>query len=173
MSGKTHMAPRVGERWGALKKAIFQTTLSHGLNMMDVFVPLYRFRSGKPTGPLMLCATALRHPAVRCTLLFMQQLRRRKRPVSLACPDPHSRFFRWAARQAVLKAGGTGLRQFKSTFAPDWEPRYAAAPSPLALVIGLADITREVHQPNAIYKTKPQEFHNFDEYYELVSKQAS
>ena len=90
-----------------------------------------------------------------------------------ACPDPHSRFFRWAARQAVLKAGGTGLRQFKTTFAPDWEPRYAAAPSPLALVIGLADITREVHQPNAIHKTKPQEFHNFDEYYELVSKQAS
>ena len=90
-----------------------------------------------------------------------------------ACPDPHSRFFRWAARQAVVKAGGTGLRQFKSSFAPYWEPRYAGAPSPLALIIGLADITREVHHPNPLIKTIPQEIHNFDEYYELASKQAS
>ena len=90
-----------------------------------------------------------------------------------ACPDPRSRFFRWAARQAIRKAGGTGLRQFKSTFAPDWEPRYAAAPSRLALVIGLADITREVHHPDVIHKTNPHEIHNCDEYYELVSKQAS
>jgi|TARA_B110000908_G_scaffold135477_1_gene160282 phosphatidylglycerol lysyltransferase len=90
-----------------------------------------------------------------------------------ACPDPHSHFFRWAARQAVVKAGGTGLRQFKSNFAPNWEPRYAAAPTPLALVIGLADITREVHHPGPIHKTNPRKIHNFDEYYELVSKQAS
>lgn len=35
-----------------------------------------------------------------------------------ACPYPSSRFFRWATRRAVRKAGGAGLRQFKSTFAP-------------------------------------------------------
>ena len=90
-----------------------------------------------------------------------------------ACPDPQSPFFRWAARQAVVKAGGTGLRQFKSTFDPKWEPRYAAAPSPCALVIGLADITREVHDPAPISHTKSQKIHNFDEYYELASRQAS
>ena len=90
-----------------------------------------------------------------------------------ACPDPRSRFFQWAARQAIQKAGGTGLRQFKSTFAPDWEQRYAAAPSRLALVIGLADITREVHHSDVIHQTNPHEIHNCDEYYELASKQAS
>jgi phosphatidylglycerol lysyltransferase len=90
-----------------------------------------------------------------------------------ACPDPNSRFFRWAARQAVVKAGGTGLRQFKSSFAPQWEPRYAAAQSWLALVIGLADITREVHHPNPLTRSNQHEIHNLDEYYELASKQAS
>ena len=90
-----------------------------------------------------------------------------------ACPDPASRFFRWAARQAVVKAGGTGLRQFKSTFAPKWEPRYAAAPTPWGLVTGLADITREVHDPDPIPASKPQKIHNFDEYYELASRRVS
>lgn len=90
-----------------------------------------------------------------------------------ACPDPSSAFFRWAARHAVIKAGGTGLRQFKSTFAPKWEARYAAAPSRLALLIGLADITREVHHPDPITPSQSHEIHNCDEYYELPSKQAS
>lgn len=90
-----------------------------------------------------------------------------------ACPNPQNRFFSWAARQAVVKAGGTGLRQFKSTFAPNWERRYAAAPSHFALIIGLADIAREVHHPNSVYKTNPNRIHNFNEYYELASKQAS
>jgi phosphatidylglycerol lysyltransferase len=89
------------------------------------------------------------------------------------CPDPSSRFFRWSARRAVSKAGGTGLRQFKSTFAPKWEPRYAAAQTPLSMAIGLADITREVHNPNKITPAEPRKIHNFDEYYELASKQAS
>ena len=52
-----------------------------------------------------------------------------------ACPYTSSRFFRWSARRAVSKAGGTGLRQFKSTFAPKWKPRYAAAQTPLSMVI--------------------------------------
>jgi phosphatidylglycerol lysyltransferase len=90
-----------------------------------------------------------------------------------ACPDPESRFFRWAARQAVVKAGGTGLRQFKSTFGPTWEPRYAAAPSPWALVTALADITREIHDPDPVQAPISQKIHNFDEYYELASRRAS
>ena len=90
-----------------------------------------------------------------------------------ACHNPSSRFFRWSARRAVSKAGGTGLRQFKSTFAPKWEPRYAAAQTPLFMAIGLADITRAVHNPNTITPAEPRKIHNFDEYYELASKQAS
>lgn len=90
-----------------------------------------------------------------------------------ACPDPHSKFYRWAARQAVVKAGGTGLRQFKSTFAPKWEPRYAGATTPHAMLIGLADITREVHHPDPILAQNTRKIHNFDEYYELASSRAS
>jgi phosphatidylglycerol lysyltransferase len=69
---------------------------------------------------------------------------------TLACPDPRSLFFRWSARRTVSKAGGAGLRQFKSTFTPKWEPRYAAAQTALSMAIGLADITREVHNLNKV-----------------------
>jgi phosphatidylglycerol lysyltransferase len=89
-----------------------------------------------------------------------------------ACPDPGSAFFRWAARVAIIKAGGTGLRQFKSAFSPRWSARYAAAPTPFALAIGLADIAREVHTPPPIVPTAPKitrEIHNNDENYVLAS----
>jgi phosphatidylglycerol lysyltransferase len=62
----------------------------------------------------------------------------------------HAAFFRWSARRTVSKAGGAGLRQFKSTFTPKWEPRYAAAQTALSMAIGLADITREVHNLNKV-----------------------
>jgi phosphatidylglycerol lysyltransferase len=62
----------------------------------------------------------------------------------------HVAFFRWSARRTVSKAGGAGLRQFKSTFTPKWEPRYAAAQTASYMAIGLADITREVHNLNKV-----------------------
>ena len=90
-----------------------------------------------------------------------------------ACPDPNSRFFRLAARRAMTRAGGTGLRQIKSNFAHKWEPRYAATQTKMSLAIGLADITHEVHNPKPIASTNLRKIHNFDEYYELASEQAS
>jgi phosphatidylglycerol lysyltransferase len=81
-------------------------------------------------------------------------------------------FFRWAAQVAVTKAGGTGLRQFKSAFSPRWSARYAAAPNPIALAVGLADIAREVHCPAPIDLTAAKnipEIHNNDENYVLAS----
>jgi phosphatidylglycerol lysyltransferase len=82
-------------------------------------------------------------------------------------------FFGWSARRTVSKAGGTALRQFKSTFTPKWEPRYAAAQTALSMAIGLADITHEGHNPNRITPAEQRKIHNFDEYYELALKQAS
>jgi len=40
-----------------------------------------------------------------------------------------------------------GLEQFKSAFAPDWRPLYAAAPSRAALAKGLADVAFVIHRP--------------------------
>ena len=68
---------------------------------------------------------------------------------------------------AVAKAGGPGLRQFKSAFAPRWVPRYAAAPGPIRLAICLADIAREVHNPPPLSKQTASSAHVFDENYEL------
>ena len=42
------------------------------------------------------------------------------------------------------RTGAAGLRQFKACFAERWAPLYAAAPGPLALALGLADIAREI-----------------------------
>lgn len=93
-----------------------------------------------------------------------------------ACPAPERAMFRWAARVAVAKAGGTGLRQFKSAFSPRWAPRYAAAPNTVSLTLALMDIAREVHSPAPIVKVVPQtahKFHNSNENYELASQHAS
>lgn len=43
--------------------------------------------------------------------------------------------------------GRKGLKQFKASFAPNWSPRYAAAPSGLSLLLGLAEIAREIRRP--------------------------
>ena len=41
-------------------------------------------------------------------------------------------------------SGAEGLRQFKSAFAPHWEPLYLAAPSRPALLLGALDLWREI-----------------------------
>ena len=81
-----------------------------------------------------------------------------------ACPDPQSAVWRRFAEIVVSRAGGPGLRQFKSAFAPTWVPRYAAAPAPASLLIGLADIARAIHAPDPL---PSKNFHEVDENYEL------
>jgi len=41
------------------------------------------------------------------------------------------------------------------------------------MAIGLADITREVHNPELLAPMNQREIHNFNEYYELASRQSS
>ncbi|MGB5558186.1 MAG: phosphatidylglycerol lysyltransferase domain-containing protein [Paracoccaceae bacterium] len=41
--------------------------------------------------------------------------------------------------------GATGLRRFKSCFAPSWEPLYAAGPNRFRLTIGLAEVARSIN----------------------------
>ncbi|MEX0311661.1 MAG: phosphatidylglycerol lysyltransferase domain-containing protein, partial [Tateyamaria sp.] len=88
---------------------------------------------------------------------------------TVACPDPGSAFWRWAAGKAVLACGGAGLRQFKSAFAPIWVPRYAAAPTRLGLALGLADIAKHVWYPPETPVTGANKAHHNDENNELAS----
>ena len=87
-----------------------------------------------------------------------------------ACPDPTSAFWRFVSMQVVAGAGGMGLRQFKSSFAPVWRPRYAAAPSRLELAIALFDIIREVHDPRPILPHNFEDIHDLHENYEFASR---
>ncbi|WP_299041657.1 phosphatidylglycerol lysyltransferase domain-containing protein [uncultured Tateyamaria sp.] len=91
----------------------------------------------------------------------------------IACPDTASAAWRWASQKAVQFAGGTGLRQFKSAFAPRWVPRYAAAPSWPALVLGLADIARTIRAPDPLLTEDAKFAHQEDENYELASRKAA
>ena len=60
--------------------------------------------------------------------------------VSLAaCPHQHA----WLP-QSLLN---TDSWQFKRSFGPKWQPRYAAAPSKTALIIGLANTALAIHRP--------------------------
>ncbi|KIC48895.1 phosphatidylglycerol lysyltransferase domain-containing protein [Tateyamaria sp. ANG-S1] len=91
----------------------------------------------------------------------------------IACPDPGRAIWRWAAARAVIHAGGTGLRQFKSAFAPRWVPRYAAAPNWVALALGLADIARTIRTPDPLPVANANTPHQEDENYELASPSAA
>ena len=90
-----------------------------------------------------------------------------------ACPDPSSAFWRWAAMQVVRRAGGPGLRQFKSSFGPVWRPRYAASTNPAALAVGLLDIMRAIRFPQPLAPQSSNAPHDLDENYELASHRAA
>lgn len=90
-----------------------------------------------------------------------------------ACPKPQSALWRWASVQIASRAGGSGLRQFKSSFVPYWVPRYAAAQSSLTLLLGLADITRAIHHPSPLDAAPLSSPHNVDEDNELDSPRAA
>ncbi|WP_299653085.1 phosphatidylglycerol lysyltransferase domain-containing protein [uncultured Tateyamaria sp.] len=91
----------------------------------------------------------------------------------IACPNGSSAFWRWAAQKALIAAGGSGLRQFKSAFAPRWVPRYAAAPTWLSMIIGMADIARVIRNPIPLAAPKTSPAHHQDENYELASHSAA
>ena len=50
--------------------------------------------------------------------------------------------------QPFCRLGLRGLCQFKSAFAPDWSPLFAAAPGPVGLGLGLLAVAWAVHHPH-------------------------
>ena len=88
-----------------------------------------------------------------------------------ACPDPSSRIMRAFAMQVAARSRSPGLRQFKSSFAPRWQPLYVATPSRAGMIMALADIAHEVHHPLPLVRT--HEIHNQDEDNEVALLLAS
>ncbi|THH38705.1 DUF2156 domain-containing protein [Aliishimia ponticola] len=110
------------------------------------------------------------HALVHAAILYAQSLG--VSSVNLAsvpaCPNPHSAVWRFISFKGVELFKTGGLRQFKSSFAPDWAPRYIAAPSRIALVIGILDIAREVFWPAPIVSISGDDLNtahdNLDDY---------
>jgi phosphatidylglycerol lysyltransferase len=94
-----------------------------------------------------------------------------------ACPDPQSAFWRFLAFRIAGFSRSAGLRQFKSSFAPRWQPLYLAAPSRLALIVGALDIAREVLLPSDLEQhVLPDDLrpaHDEDEINEVASNAAA
>ena len=66
-------------------------------------------------------------------------------PLAALTPAPAARLANMVHR--ILGGNQTGLAQFKSSFAPNWQTLYLAAPHRLGLALAGAEIAREVHFP--------------------------
>lgn len=131
----------VGDQWVAVARLngnpiAFLTVFN---SRQEWCIDLMRYGKDTPNGTM--------HALVHCALMAAQAEAVPR--LSLAAIPP-----RRAPRNPVLHylhahifriAGGSGLSQFKSSFAPCWAPRYAAAPHSVGLALGLADIALEVH----------------------------
>lgn len=100
----------------------------------DWVLDLIRFRQGVPDGTLyLLVQTAIETAACEGA----QRL-------SLAAVPVEGFGLKGLAR---LTAKSRGLQQFKHSFAPQWQPRYATAGSWIGLGIGLALLALAIHLP--------------------------
>ena len=120
-----------------------------------------------------LCLDLMRHgPAVPDgtmhlivqTAIASAQAAGKSRLSLAAVPD----MSQWIIQTKALRGKFTnpGLAQFKNSFAPQHHPRYAAAPSRVALAIALADITAEVYGPRPLPPL--HQTHKQDEDYEVA-----
>ncbi|MFC4668558.1 phosphatidylglycerol lysyltransferase domain-containing protein [Seohaeicola nanhaiensis] len=59
----------------------------------------------------------------------------------------------------LSRDSGSGLAQFKASFAPRWEPLYLAAPDAPALALAAADLARTIFWPGPAASPSPQAIH--------------
>lgn len=117
---------------------------------------LMRHTSGAPDGTMQaLIAAAVADAAT----LKMPRLSLSAVPLAALAATPNTW---WAIlMHRMLGSNQSGLAQFKSSFVPDWQTLYLAAPNRSALVLAGAEIAREVHFPQA---TCPKVHHDNAEY---------
>lgn len=63
----------------------------------------------------------------------------------------------------------SGLLQFKSCFAPQWQPLYFVAPNRICLILGLASVTRAVFWPSPLLAAQDEDFQDDDAEFEFAS----
>lgn len=66
-----------------------------------------------------------------------------------ALPQGETRLERFLRKRFYKHGGGPGLRQFKSCFAPDWQPLFMAAPTGAQLTLAAIDVIRSVNLRSA------------------------
>ena len=103
---------------------------------------LMRHTSCTPDGTMQaLIAAALADAAA----LGLPRLSLSAIPLAALTPAPAARLANMVHR--ILGGNQTGLAQLKSSFAPNWQTLYLAAPHRLGLALAGAEIAREVHFP--------------------------
>jgi phosphatidylglycerol lysyltransferase len=119
-------------------------------NMAEQTLDLMRMRPDAPDGTMhALLTCAISQAATEgCTRLSLAAV-----PLDDQKDEPL--VFHYARAKLDRISGATGLRQFKSAFAPRWETLYAAAPSRAALAFGALDVTREICRKAQIGLFKP------------------
>ena len=109
----------------------------------DWVLDLVRFRPGTPDGTTY---------AMVCCALDLARAEGIGRLSLAAVPEPA--FGLTGPLAALVRRatqGSIGLAQFKSAFAPKWEPRYAAAPSRMALLLAGLEVTRAILRPGRLH----------------------
>lgn len=109
----------------------------------DWVLDLVRFRPGTPDGTTY---------AMVCCALDLARAEGIGRLSLAAVPEPA--FGLTGPLAALVRRatqGSIGLAQFKSAFAPKWEPRYAAAPSRMALLLAGLEVTRAIMRPGRLH----------------------
>ena len=109
----------------------------------DWVLDLVRFRPGTPDGTTY---------AMVCCALDLARVEGIGRLSLAAVPEPA--FGLTGPLAALVRRathGSIGLAQFKSAFAPKWEPRYAAAPSRMALLLAGLEVTRAIMRPGRLH----------------------
>ena len=122
---------------------------------------LMRYTSSAPDGTMQaLIAAALADAAA----LDLPRLSLSAVPLAALAPAPTARLANLIHR--ILGGNQTGLAQFKSSFVPNWQTLYLAAPHRLGLALAGAEIAREVHFPPP---TQPAAHHHHHAEYEIAS----
>jgi phosphatidylglycerol lysyltransferase len=121
---------------------------------------LMRHTSTVPDGTMQ---ALIAHAIADAAVLQLPRLSLSAVPLAALTPPPTARLA--AIIHRVLGGNQTGLAQFKSSFVPNWQTLYLAAPHKPGLALAGAEIAREVRTPSPLLPAP----HHHHEQYEIAS----
>ncbi|MBT2132176.1 phosphatidylglycerol lysyltransferase domain-containing protein [Aliiroseovarius lamellibrachiae] len=112
-------------------------------NAREYGLDLMRMKEDTPDGTMhLLVSFAIEHAAKQgCKRLSLAA-------VPLGPKPGEPKIFHYLRHTLDKISGASGLRQFKTSFAPNWETLYVSAPTRLGLLLGALDVTREISRPH-------------------------